>query len=55
MYGLFKKLVANKHCIQEWSSSTEEAMEKITREDEIGTKALEGQDFRYILMHIHES
>jgi hypothetical protein len=30
-------------------------MAKIIGEEEIGREALEGQDFRYILMQIHKS
>jgi hypothetical protein len=30
-------------------------MAGITREDEIGTRVVEGQGFRYILMQIHKS
>ena len=55
MYGLLKKIVANKRFIQERASSVEEAMNKITGEEEIGTGALKGQGFLYILMHTHKS
>ena len=40
MYGLFKKLVANKRCIQECVSSVEEAMAGIKREGEIEPQEL---------------
>ena len=55
MYGLLKKLAANKCFIQGWFSLVEEAMVRITREEEIGTGALEGKGFPYILMQIHKS
>jgi len=48
MYGLFKKVVTNKSCIQKWDSLVEEAMDEIKGEEGIGIEALEGQYFQYM-------
>ena len=55
MYGLLKKLVANKQCIHEWAFSEEVFMVEVTEKEEIGKATLEGQGFLYILMQIHKS